>query len=177
MSLAWAHDTALECAGRCCPVCYIRPMKLVETSITLGELRSMAEAGFGDLVKAVVDVQRGIMAVDAELHSDEEALLLEGGSVQVDLWGVNLYPDLPAADWLEFDSMINFYRGLELLDLTIADPRHRRRLKELTRLREVLLDYFVGPNEYGSTDVAWRRYFHAFGMAAAIRKESLGASR
>jgi hypothetical protein len=42
----------------------------------------MAEAGFGNLVKAVVDVEREIMAVDAELHADEEALLLEDGSLQ-----------------------------------------------------------------------------------------------
>jgi hypothetical protein len=47
------------------------------------------------------------MAVDADLHSDEEALLLEHGSMQADLWGINLNPDLPSADWIEFDSMIN----------------------------------------------------------------------
>lgn len=63
------------------------------------------------------------------------------------------------------------YRGLELLDLTIGDPRYRQRLKELTRLREALLDYFVGPNEFGSSDPAWHRYFHAFGMAAALERE------
>ncbi len=63
------------------------------------------------------------------------------------------------------------YRGLELLDLTIADPRHRRRLKEITRVREALLDYFVGPNEFGSSDLLWRRYFGAFGMAAALQRE------
>jgi hypothetical protein len=63
------------------------------------------------------------------------------------------------------------YRGLELLDLTIADPRHSQRLKELTRLREALLDYFLGPNEFGSSDIAWSRYFHAFGMAAALQRE------
>jgi hypothetical protein len=63
------------------------------------------------------------------------------------------------------------FRGLELLDLTIADPRHRRRLRELTRLREVLLDYFLGPNEFGSTEGSWHRYFHAFGAAAATERE------
>jgi hypothetical protein len=73
-------------------------------------------------------------------------------------------------------SMNAFYRGLELLDLTIADPRHRRRLKELTRLREVLLDYFFGSNEFGSSDLAWHRYFHAFGMAAALERERARAS-
>jgi hypothetical protein len=62
-------------------------------------------------------------------------------------------------------------RGLELLDLTIADARHRQRLKELTRLREALADYFFGSNEFGSSDLAWSRYFHAFGMAAAIQRE------
>jgi hypothetical protein len=67
-------------------------------------------------------------------------------------------------------------RGLELLSLTIADPRHRGRLKELTRLREALLDYFLGPNEFGSSDAAWHRYFHAFGMAAALERERRFAS-
>lgn len=65
-------------------------------------------------------------------------------------------------------------RGLELLELTIADPRHRCRLKELTRLREVLLDYFLGENQYGSTADSWRRYFHAYGMAVALKKGSCG---
>ena len=62
-------------------------------------------------------------------------------------------------------------RGLELLGLTIADPKHRHRLKELTRVRETLLDYFLGDNHYASTADGWHRYFHAFGMAAAIRRE------
>ena len=62
---------------------------------------------FGDLVKAVVDLKRGIMLVDAELQADQEAELLTEGSAQSDLWGINLYPDLPEADWIEFDSMIN----------------------------------------------------------------------
>jgi len=65
-------------------------------------------------------------------------------------------------------------RALELLDLTIADPKHRGRpgrLKELTRLREVLLDYFVGDNEFSSSEASWRSYFHAYGMAVALRKE------
>ncbi|MBU2603165.1 MAG: hypothetical protein KKA32_13520 [Actinobacteria bacterium] len=68
------------------------------------------------------------------------------------------------------------WRGLELLDLTIADPKHRGRLRELTRLREVLLDYFLGENQYGSTADSWRRYFLAFGMAVALEKESTGRS-
>ena len=68
----------------------------------------MAENIYGDLVMAVVDVERRTMAVDAGLHVDEEQLLLEAGSRQADLWGINLYPDSFGADnFVEFDSMIN----------------------------------------------------------------------
>jgi hypothetical protein len=62
--------------------------------------------------------------------------------------------------------------GLELLELTIADPKHRHRPKELTRLREVLLDYFLGENQFGSMESSWRSYFHAFGVAVALRRQS-----
>ena len=75
-------------------------------SITLAEIKEMAAAMFGDMVKAVVDVERRVMAVDAELHADEEAVLLERGSRQVDLWGINQYPDMPEVDFIDFDSMI-----------------------------------------------------------------------
>ncbi len=75
--------------------------------ITLPELKTMAVAMFGDMVKVVVDAERRIMAVDAELHADEEAALLERGSRQADLWGINLYPDMRGEDFVEFDSMIN----------------------------------------------------------------------
>lgn len=63
-----------------------------------------------------------------------------------------------------------FERGLELLDLSIADRRNRRRLRELMRLREALADYFVFDNSYGSSDTLWKRYFGAFTHAAALRR-------
>ena len=64
-------------------------------------------AMFGNMVKAVVDVDREFIAVDAELHSDLEALLLADGSKQKSLWGINLYPDMGQDEFIEFDSMIN----------------------------------------------------------------------
>lgn len=67
-------------------------MLIIDTILSLAELKHLAEAGFGNMVKAVVDVEREIMAVDGELHSDEEALLLEGGSRQEFLWGINIRP-------------------------------------------------------------------------------------
>lgn len=81
--------------------------RIIRAQIARGELAEMAKARFGDMVKAVVDVSRGIMAVSGELHSDEEALLLEDGSQQSHLWGINLYPAEASTNWIEFDSMIN----------------------------------------------------------------------
>jgi hypothetical protein len=67
-------------------------MEIIRESIGLDRLRVVAQERFGDLIKAVVDVERGMMAVSAELHSDEEAALLDDGSRHDALWGINLYP-------------------------------------------------------------------------------------
>ena len=82
-------------------------MKIITGSLKLDELKQMAADLFGNLVKAVVDVEREIIAVDAELHADLEALLLENGSKQQNLWGINFYPEMLGDDFVEFDSMIN----------------------------------------------------------------------
>lgn len=62
-----------------------------------------------------------------------------------------------------------FERALELLDLTIADRKNKKRLKELLRVREALADYFVFDNQYGSSDKLWKKYFFAFTWA--VRKD------
>lgn len=82
-------------------------MKIVDTNIAIAELKEMAVRTFGDMVKAVIDIDRELIAVDAELHSDLEALLLENGSKQKNLWGINIYPDMRGDDFIEFDSLIN----------------------------------------------------------------------
>lgn len=82
-------------------------MKIITDILTLDELKQMATALFENSVKAVVDVDRELIAVDAELHSDLEALLLQSGSKQRNLWGINLYPELQGEDFIEFDSLIN----------------------------------------------------------------------
>lgn len=83
-----------------------------------------------------------------------------------------------ALNWLNKNnpeySRLAFVRALELLSLTIADPRHRHRLKELTRLREVLLDFFLGNNEFHSTEKSWRNYFYGFAHASALKKRKVG---
>lgn len=75
--------------------------------ITLAELQQLVPGRFRDFVKGVVDLDRGVLLIDADMHADQEARLLAEGSRQKDLWGINLYPHIDGADWLEFDSMIN----------------------------------------------------------------------
>jgi hypothetical protein len=64
-----------------------------------------------------------------------------------------------------------FERALELLDLTIADEKNKKKLRELLRTREVLADYFVFGNSYKSTAKSWRNYFLAFGFAARANQQ------
>ena len=82
-------------------------MKLISDKVTIEELKKMSKRMFGNLVKAVVDVEKEVMVIDAGLHSDQESLLLDEGSKQEYLWGINLYPNKTDESWIEFDSMIN----------------------------------------------------------------------
>ena len=82
-------------------------MKIIKDKISLEELKKMAQKMFGNLVKAVIDIKKEIIVIDAPMHADQEALLIEKGSNQADLWGINLYPDKKGKDFIEFDSMIN----------------------------------------------------------------------
>ncbi len=82
-------------------------MKLVTDKITISELHKMSQRMFGGLVKAVVDIEKKIMVVDADMHADQEAFLLKEGSLQSNLWGINFYPEMDDEDFVEFDSMIN----------------------------------------------------------------------
>lgn len=77
-------------------------------SISVTELAEMAGKMYGNFVKAVVDANKKLLVVDAEMHVDEEQYLLEHGSAQQDLWGVNLHPSKHGSeDCVEFDSMVN----------------------------------------------------------------------
>lgn len=103
-------------------------MKIVKSRVSLSTLQKMAKRRFGNLVKAVVDVEQGIMAVDGELHADEEALLLPKGSKQEHLWGINLYPELPNHEWIEFDSMINLRPSVGNMSRGVDNQKLRERI-------------------------------------------------
>jgi len=83
-------------------------IKIIKNPINKKELAEIAKGQFGDLVKAVVDVEKEIIAIGGELHADEEVALIEQkGSKCEHTWGINLYPGKSGEDLIEFDSVIN----------------------------------------------------------------------
>ena len=106
-------------------------MIILETQMPVARLQEVAGNTFGDMVKAVVDVGRRLVAIDAELHSDLEALLLENGSAQNDLWGVNFYPFLEGDDFLEFDSMINMRPSQGNMSRGVVDGKIRAEIAKV----------------------------------------------
>jgi len=81
---------------------------VIKEPITREELKRIAKERFGDLVKAVVDVEQEIMALSGELHADEEVVLMEQeGSRRENTWGINLLPDEIDDTFIQFDSMVN----------------------------------------------------------------------
>jgi len=104
-------------------------IRIVREPISRSEVERLAAEGFGDMVKAVVDVERAVMALAGELHSDQEALLLDAGSRQDDLWGINLYPDRSPDEWLEYDSMINLRPSQGNRSREVEDPDTRERIR------------------------------------------------
>ncbi|MBI2029875.1 hypothetical protein HYT02_05650 [Candidatus Gottesmanbacteria bacterium] len=88
----------------------------------------MSLNSFGGLVKAVVDIKKELMVVGADMHADEEKFLLENGSKQDNLWGINLYPAGEGEDFIEFDSMINIRPRINNFTRSIDNPEIRKKI-------------------------------------------------
>lgn len=113
-------------------------MKVIDKKISKQELSDTAKERFGDMVKAVVDIELEIMAIGGELHADEEAFLLERGSKQENLWGVNIYTNLPLNERVEFDSMINIRPGQNNRSRDIQDLSIREKIIQIVnKLTEI----------------------------------------
>jgi hypothetical protein len=106
-------------------------LRIVRSPITRSELAAAAAEQFGDFLKVVVDVGRGVMAIGGELHSDEEAALLEDGARQQDLWDINLYPAEQADALIEFDSVINIRPSQGNRSRAVDDQDVRRAIREV----------------------------------------------
>jgi len=110
-------------------------MELLKEKLSRDRLQTMAGRMFGSLVKAVVDIERELIVVDAELHADQEAYLLEKGSRQENIWGINLYPAYNSDDdrFVEFDSMINLRPWQNNTGRGVDDPTIRETILRIVR--------------------------------------------
>ena len=102
-------------------------MLILNSAISRAELKEYAANTFGDMIKCVADVDKGLLAIDADLHADLERILLENGSQQSSLWGFNLYPDETGDDFIEYDSLINIrsWQGNPSWDVLDKDVREK----------------------------------------------------
>jgi hypothetical protein len=104
-------------------------MLLIDKPIDFKKLVELAEKNFAGLVKAVVDVEKEMMVIGGEMHADEEKMLLEKGSKQQDLWGINLYPqNFGKEDFIEFDSVINLRPSQNNLSRFVEDEKIRQKI-------------------------------------------------
>jgi len=106
-------------------------MQIIQKPVNLELLWQQRQVEFKDMIKAVVDVEQGILAVDAELHSDLENLLLEMGSQQRALWGINIYPHLQPDQMIEFTSFINIRPSQDNCSMEVQDEGLRQRIHQI----------------------------------------------
>jgi hypothetical protein len=104
---------------------------IVRDRIPPDELRRLLVHWFGDMVKFVVDIERGCIAIGGELHVDAEQVLLDAGSRQQDLWGANYYPGRGREDCVEFTSLINISPARGNRGMEVTDPALRTRIQLL----------------------------------------------
>ncbi|MFA6256204.1 MAG: DUF5674 family protein [Candidatus Absconditabacterales bacterium] len=108
---------------------------VITKPVSLTMIKKTSKQGFGDFVKAVVDIQQNIMAINGELHADEEGILLKHGSDQKNLWGINLYPyEFDKENWIEFDSLINIRPSMNNRSRGVEDIDIQRKIQEIVHL-------------------------------------------
>jgi hypothetical protein len=109
-------------------------MEIIKDKISISRLKEMGEKMFGDLVKAMVDIEKGIMAIDAPMHADLLELLIDKeNSEPKNLWGINIYPAKTGDDSIEFDSIMNLKPGLGNRTRGVEDKNIRKKIIEVVK--------------------------------------------
>ncbi|KKT62911.1 MAG: hypothetical protein UW81_C0026G0009 [Candidatus Giovannonibacteria bacterium GW2011_GWC2_44_9] len=169
-------------------------IRTIKEPISKEKLKEIAKEEFGNVVKAVVDVEQEIMAIGGELHADEEVLLMETENSKRKNMRNFLHKELASGGWSKFSLAEQFgnissevsrairwrgkdkklyegaiERALELFDLTLEDNRWRGRLREIARVREVFCDAVSGGQEYKSSLEDLELYFFQFAVAARMK--------
>ncbi|MCL2341632.1 MAG: DUF5674 family protein [Firmicutes bacterium] len=107
--------------------------------VTVSELKELAKKMMDDIVKADVDIKKEIVVIDAALHADMEAYLLENGSNNEDIWGINLHPyEYGTENFIEFDSMINLKPRCGNRSRDIEDEKIKEKIIKM--IRDVIID-------------------------------------
>lgn len=105
-------------------------IKIIKEKITKGELKQIVKENYGDMTKAVVDIEKKIMAIGGEFHSDASVLLIEQeNSNQEDIWGINIFSDKD--NWLEFNSLINIKPLKNNRDVEIKSEEIKNKIKSI----------------------------------------------
>ncbi len=113
-------------------------MKILDKKITKNELIENFMTYFKKVIKAAVDIRKEIIAIDAELHADLEELLIENGSKQEDIWGINLRPFESKENFIEYIALINIRPHQNNNSMEIQDPKIREKIKNIV-LKWILL--------------------------------------
>jgi len=106
-------------------------IKIISSPVDKDVLVQLARDNYGDMIKGVADLKKGIIALGGELHADAESTLLQDGSAQADLWGFNVYPDLPRDERIEYTSLINIRPSQKNTSMELKDPALRKKLADL----------------------------------------------
>lgn len=106
-------------------------IKIISSKISKIDLQKIAKELYGDLVKAVVDIELKTMAIGGDLHADEEAVLLENGSKQENLWGINIYPFETGNKFVEFDSIINIRPSQNNRSRLVENPLLQKKILKI----------------------------------------------
>jgi len=101
-------------------------VKIIDKKITESELREIAKDFYIDMIKGVADIERGILAIGGEYHMDANAILIENGSRQQNVWGFNWYFDRTGDERIEYVSLINIRpaqgnRSMEVQNASLRD--------------------------------------------------------
>lgn len=106
-------------------------IKIIKEKIRKEELANIVKENYGDMTKAVVDIEKKIMAIGGELHADANEVLIKNGSSQKDVWGINIHPDKPGGQQIIFNSLINIRPSADNRSLGVESKEIRERIIEI----------------------------------------------
>ncbi len=104
-------------------------LKIIREPVSHDEVAARARATHGDMVKVVVDIEKGILSLGGEWHAEGEEILLTDGSVQTNLWGANVYPEKIGEERVEYTSLINIRPRQENRSMVVESAEIRRKMK------------------------------------------------